>query len=61
MTQEELAHEAGITTSYASHVERGKQVASLTVIVKLARALEITPAELLVDFTLASMKRLRFD
>ncbi len=61
LTQEGLAHEAGITTSYASQVENGKKVPSLTVVLKLCRALNLTPGELLSDFTSASIKRLRFD
>ncbi len=61
LTQEGLAHEAGITTSYASQVENGKKVPSLTVVLKLCRALNLTPGELLSDFTAASIKRLRFD
>jgi transcriptional regulator with XRE-family HTH domain len=61
LTQEGLAHEAGITTSYASQVENGKKAPGLTVILKLSRALNLTPAELLSDFTAASMKKLRFD
>jgi transcriptional regulator with XRE-family HTH domain len=61
MTQEALAHEAGITTSYASQVERGRKVPSLTVVLKLCRALECTPGELLSDFTPAALKRMRFE
>jgi transcriptional regulator with XRE-family HTH domain len=61
LTQEGLAHEAGITTSYASQVENGKKVPSLTVILKLCRALNLAPGELLSDFTSASINRLRFD
>ena len=30
-------------------------------ILKLARALEMTPSDLLTDFTMAAVKRLRFD
>jgi transcriptional regulator with XRE-family HTH domain len=60
MTQEALAHEAGITTSYASQVERGRKVPSLTghVVLKLCRGLECTPGELLSDFTPTALKRL---
>jgi len=61
MTQEGLAHEAGITASYAGQVERGQRVPSLTVILKLCRALDCSPGELLADFTPALLKRLRFD
>jgi len=61
LTQEGLAREAGITASYTSQLERGEKVVSLTVILKLARALEMTPSDLLTDFTMSSVKRLRFD
>jgi transcriptional regulator with XRE-family HTH domain len=61
LTQEQLAHDAGITTGYANQVENGKKVPTLTVILKLARALEMTPSDLLGDFTMAAVKRLRFD
>jgi transcriptional regulator with XRE-family HTH domain len=61
LTQEGLAHDAGITTSYANQVENGRKVPSLTVVLRLALALNILPGELLTDFTMAAMKRLRFD
>ena len=61
LTQEQLAHDAGITTSYANQVENGKKVPTLTVVLKLSLALEILPADLLTDFNMAAMKRLRFD
>jgi transcriptional regulator with XRE-family HTH domain len=61
LSQDGLARLAGIASSYASHVERGENVPSLTVILKLALALEIPPADLLSDFTRAEMKRLNFD
>ena len=61
LTQESLAHEAGITASYAGQVERGQKVPSLTVVLKLCRALDCTPGELLSDFTTQALKRLRFD
>jgi Predicted transcriptional regulators len=61
LTQDKLAHLAGIASSYASQVERGEKVPSLTIILKLCLALNLTPAELLSDFTAASMKKLRFD
>ena len=61
LTQEALAHEAGITASYAGQVERGAKVPSLTVVLRLCRALDCSPGELLADFTPATLKRLRFD
>jgi len=61
LTQEQLAHDAGITTSYANQVENGKKVPTLTVILRLSRALNIAPTDLLSDFTLPTVKRLGFD
>jgi transcriptional regulator with XRE-family HTH domain len=60
LTQEALAHEAGITTSYYGQLERGLKSPTLTVILKLCRALDCTPGELLADFTTGALKRLRF-
>ena len=59
LTQEALAHEAGITASYAGQVERGRKTPTLTVILKLCRALECTPGDLLADFTPAVLRKLR--
>jgi transcriptional regulator with XRE-family HTH domain len=61
LTQNELAHRAGIGGSYASHLERGEKVPSLTIILKLARALEVTLGDFLSDFTPSVMKRLPLD
>jgi transcriptional regulator with XRE-family HTH domain len=49
-TQEDLADRAGLTTTYVGQVERGDKVPSLTVVLKLAFALEVLPAELLESF-----------
>lgn len=59
LTQEALAHLAGITTTYASLVERGRKVPSLTVILKLCRALDCAPGDLLADFTPSALRRLK--
>jgi transcriptional regulator with XRE-family HTH domain len=61
LTQDGLAHAAGIASSYVSQLERAGKVPSLTIILKLALALEITPCDLLSDFTTKAMKRLRLD
>jgi len=61
LTQEQLAHDAGITTSYANQLENGRKVPSLTIILKLCRALNVVPGDLLSDFTIPAVKRLRFD
>ena len=38
-TQEQLAEAAGITTTYTSDLERGTKVPSLTILLRLSRAL----------------------
>lgn len=58
LTQEALAHEAGITASYAGQVERGTKVPSLTVVLQLCRALDCSPGELLSDFTPGMLRKL---
>ena len=61
LTQDGLAHGAGIASSYVSQLERAGKVPSLTIILKLCRALNIPPSDLLSDFTMSTVKRLRFD
>jgi transcriptional regulator with XRE-family HTH domain len=45
-TIEQLAREAGVTTSTVSRLENGLQGAYMSTVVKLARALEVTPGML---------------
>lgn len=59
-TQEQLADAAGLTTTYVGQVERGVKVPSLTVVLRLARGLAVTPTDLLADFTPQLMRSLRF-
>ena len=59
LTQEALAHEAHITTNYYGQLERGKKSPTLTVVLKLCRALDCSPGELLADFTPAALRRLK--
>jgi transcriptional regulator with XRE-family HTH domain len=61
LTQDALAHLAGTASSYASQVERGEKVPSLTIILKFSRALDILPGDLLSDFTKSTMKKLPMD
>lgn len=61
LTQEGLAHAAGIASSYVSQLERAGKVPSLTIILKFSRALDILPGDLLSDFTKSTMKKLRMD
>jgi transcriptional regulator with XRE-family HTH domain len=51
LTQEDLAHQAGLTTNYVSDLERGVKVPSLTTILQLSHALGCAPSDLLADFT----------
>lgn len=47
LTQEELAFSAGMSVPYLSDLERGRWNPSLAMIVDLAVALQVRPAELL--------------
>ena len=46
-SQDDLAYEAEVSRGYLSQLEKGAFYASLKVIGKLAKALEVEPAELL--------------
>ena len=58
-TQEELAERAGLTTTYVGQVERGDKVPSLTVVLKLARGLGVSPADLVSAFSASVLRTLR--
>jgi transcriptional regulator with XRE-family HTH domain len=60
-TQEQLAEAAGITTTYTSDLERGTKVPSLTIILRISRALRISTADLLRDFSIDAIRRMRLD
>jgi transcriptional regulator with XRE-family HTH domain len=47
ISQEALAHEAGVNRTYMSKIERGGTWVGLEIIDKLASALAVEPAELL--------------
>jgi transcriptional regulator with XRE-family HTH domain len=47
LSQDDLAYEAGVSRSYLSQLEKGAYYASLKIIGRLAKALEVEPAELL--------------
>lgn len=49
LSQEQLALSAGIDLTYVGGIELGKRNPSLLIIVKLASALETTPAKLIED------------
>lgn len=50
LTQERLAERADIATDYLGFIERGENVPTLPVILKIARGLKVPPAELFRDF-----------
>jgi transcriptional regulator with XRE-family HTH domain len=47
MTQEELADRAGLSARYVGSIERAEVSVTVTVLERLADALEVEPAELL--------------
>jgi transcriptional regulator with XRE-family HTH domain len=46
LSQEELAYRAGLHRTYISSIERGQRNVSLENIFAIARALKVTPADL---------------
>ncbi len=48
-TQEDLAEQAEMSVTYVGFIERGDNVPSLNIILKLADALRVTPAQLIED------------
>ena len=57
-TQEQMAEKAGITPTYTSDLERGEKVPSLTIVLRLARALDISVSEMLQPFSREVVRRL---
>jgi transcriptional regulator with XRE-family HTH domain len=47
LSQENFAHVAGLDRTYVSGIERGRRNPTLDIIVQLAAALEVPPADLL--------------
>ncbi|HVR37634.1 MAG TPA: helix-turn-helix transcriptional regulator [Thermoanaerobaculia bacterium] len=60
LSQEALAEKADVTADYLGFIERGENVPTLTVLLKLARALGVDASELLAEFTLPTLKRMKF-
>ncbi len=66
LSQEDLAnavteHGGRLTGKYVSDLERGLKAPTLTMLLKLSKALETPVADLLEDFTPAVVKRLRLE
>jgi transcriptional regulator with XRE-family HTH domain len=59
LSQEALAEAASLTADYLGFIERGENVPTLTVILKLAKALGVDASELLREFTLPPLKRMK--
>jgi transcriptional regulator with XRE-family HTH domain len=59
LSQEALAEAASLTADYLGFIERGDNVPTLTVILKLAKALGVDAGELLAEFTLPTLKRMK--
>ena len=49
LTQEQLAEQAGVSTSFIGHIERGEKKASIETIVALCNAMSVSPSVLLQD------------
>ena len=49
-SQEELAERAGLHRNYIGGIERGERNVALENIIKLARALSVSPRELFTEF-----------
>jgi transcriptional regulator with XRE-family HTH domain len=47
MTQEELADRAGLSARYLGSIERAEVSATITVLERLAKALDVDPSELI--------------
>jgi len=50
LTQEQLAELAEVSATYIGFVERGDNVPTLIIILQIASALGVSPADLLRDF-----------
>jgi transcriptional regulator with XRE-family HTH domain len=59
LTQETLAESADLSGNYISDLELGLKVPSLTILVRLSQALNISTGDLLVDFSREAVKRMK--
>jgi len=56
LTQEKLANRAGMHFTAIGHIERASRSSTLETILKLARALEVQPKDLIPDIALKSRR-----
>jgi transcriptional regulator with XRE-family HTH domain len=47
LSQEELAHRAGIHRTYVSQIERGLKSPTIVMLLKLSKALDTTPSKIM--------------
>jgi transcriptional regulator with XRE-family HTH domain len=59
LTQEALAEAADLSGNYISDLELGLKVPSLTILVRLSKALDIATSELVSNFTREAVKKLK--
>ena len=59
LSQEELAFQAHVDRTYISQVERRKRNVTISVLARIAKALDVTPDKLLVPALFASSPRSR--
>lgn len=59
LTQEALAEAADLSGNYISDLELGLKVPSLTIIVRLSQALDVSGADLLTAFTREAVKKMK--
>ena len=57
LTQEQLAELAGVDRNYIGQIERGERNVALVNIVRIAQALKVQPADLLIGLATVPKKR----
>ena len=57
MTQEELAGKVRLTREYVSLLERGKRTPTIPVFIRLARALGLSPGDLILQVEKSMIKK----
>lgn len=57
LSQEDLAARSNLHRTYVGGIERGERNISLTNILRLAKALELTPSELMACFPMGSANK----
>lgn len=61
LSQEKLAEMTGLSANFVGEMERGLKAPGLVVILRLSRALGVSVADLLRDFTPDVVRKLRLE